>query len=278
MKVGIYFFPTSDGATITEVAIAVEARGFDALFVPEHSHFPATATSFADPLHGRLPERYRRIYDPFAALAAAAAVTERIRLGTGACVLPIRDVLLTAKAAATVDRISDGRLDFGVGSGWNFEELRTHGVDPKRRLEMLREGVLAVTELWTKEEAEFHGELYDFPPVWLWPKPIQRPRPPIYVCGHGRAAVERVLDYGDGWLPTYRGGHDIKALSAELRERAAELGQQRPPVTYLIETGTPDAIEQALELDVDRILVPVEPGPRTTVEETLDRLAGALVG
>ncbi len=210
VDVGIYFFPTADGASITEVATLIEERGFESLFVPEHSHFPATRTAFSDPGHGALPERYRRIYDPFVSLSAAAAVTTRIRLGTAACILPIRDVILAAKAAATLDRISEGRFDFGVGAGWNFEELQTHGVDPAARFAQLREKVLAMTEIWSREEAEFHGDHVSFDPIWVWPKPVQQPRPRIFVAGHGAAGARRALEYGDGWLPSHRGNHDVK--------------------------------------------------------------------
>lgn len=278
MVVGVYFFPTEDGATITEVATAVEERGFESLFVPEHSHFPATKTSMSDATLGVLPERYRRIYDPFVALGAAAAVTTRIRLGTAACILPIRDIVLAAKAAATLDRISGGRFDFGVGSGWNFEELRTHGVDPETRLERLREGVKAMKAIWIDDQAEFHGAFYDFPPVWVWPKPLQHPHPPIYVAGHGPTAVDRVLDYGDGWLPSHRGDYDMRKLAADLRTRAAALGKPRPPVTFIPKSAGAEALEHGLECDVDRVLMPIEPSSLAEVEAALDEClaAGAL--
>jgi len=184
-------------------------------------------------------------------------------------------VVLTAKAAATLDQISGGRFDFGVGSGWNFEELRTHGVDPDTRLERLREGVNAMKAIWVDEEAEFHGSFYDFPPVWVWPKPAQQPHPPVYVAGHGPAAVDRVLDYGDGWLPSHRGNYDMKKLVADLRTRAAGLGKSRPPVTFIPKSAGPEALEYGLESDVDRILMPIAPNSLGEVEAALDRCLAA---
>ncbi len=273
VDVGIYFFPTADGAPVADVARATEARGFDALFVPEHSHFPATATSFRDPATGELPERYRRILDPFVSLATAAAVTSRIRLGTAACILPIHDPILLAKTVATLDHLSGGRVDLGVGAGWNYEELRTHGVDPERRFDALREGIAALTTLWRDETAAFHGEIVSFDPVWMWPKPLQQPRPPVYVAAHGPGGARRALELGDGWLPSHRGGHDIKTLVRDVRAQAEDEDRPAPLVTFLAKTADAAGIEHALEAEVDRVLLPVSTGPLTVVVEELDRCA-----
>ncbi|HET9772410.1 MAG TPA: TIGR03619 family F420-dependent LLM class oxidoreductase, partial [Acidimicrobiia bacterium] len=178
MRIGITMFPTSYAIRVTDLGRAVEERGFESLFVPEHTHIPTSRRSDW-PGGGPLPEEYRHTLDPFAALAAVAAVTERIRLGTGICLVVERDPITTAKEVATLDLLSGGRFEFGVGGGWNLEEMANHGTDPATRFALLRERLLAMREIWTNDEAEFHGRFVDFEPLWQWPKPVQRPHPPV---------------------------------------------------------------------------------------------------
>jgi probable F420-dependent oxidoreductase len=270
VEFGVYWFPTDAGAPVQAVARGVEERSLESLFVPEHSHFPASEEAFRDPSGKVLDDRYRRILDPFVALTAAAAVTSRIRLGTAACVVTQRDVILTAKAAASLDQVSGGRLLFGVGAGWNLAELRTHGVEPRRRFRRFDESIDAITEVWTKERAEFHGGEVDFGPIWSWPKPLQRPRPPVLIAGHGRSTLERVLARGDGWLPSHRETGDLAELTGWLRERAGELGRPSPTVTFVAGAIEAGVVDQCLRAGVDRILLPVSPGPEAATSHDLD--------
>src|SRR5690606_41646193 len=180
-------------------AKAVEERGFSALVVAEHTHIPASRQS-PYPLGGELPGIYYRTLDPFVTLAAAAAVTSRIELVTGIALLIQRDPIITAKEAASIDLISDGRFVFGVGAGWNLEEMRHHGTDPRTRGALLDERIEAVKALWTDEPAEYHGRFVDFGPSYLRPKPVQKPHPPIVVGGNSDATVGRILRHGAGWM------------------------------------------------------------------------------
>ncbi len=185
MKFGLTIFPTEASAQPVELARRAEELGFESLFFPEHTHIPVSRET-PYPAGGDLPDEYRRIYDPFAALAAAAAVTEKLLLGTGICLIVERDPITTAKEVATVDRLSNGRFLFGVGAGWNLEEMRNHGTDPEQRFRLMRERIEAMKAIWTEDEAAYHGELVDFDPINAWPKPVQRPHPPILMGGNSR--------------------------------------------------------------------------------------------
>jgi probable F420-dependent oxidoreductase len=201
------------------LARAVEERGFESLFYPEHTHIPVRSKR-AD---GRPTEGYAHTYDPFVALAAAAVVTERIKLGTGVCLVPQRDPITTAKEVATLDHMSGGRFLFGVGAGWNREELANHGTDPKSRMAVLADRVRAMRTIWAEDEAEYHGTYVDFEKIWSWPKPIQRPGPPVLVGGNGPGTEDRVLDFGDEWLPQCGPLRDVAELKTRidsLRNRA----------------------------------------------------------
>jgi probable F420-dependent oxidoreductase len=204
MRVGIVTFPTTRGLPPVELAREVEGRGFDSLWFPEHSHIP---TSRKSPWGGRkdappLPEQYWHSYDQFVSLGAAAAVTTTLTLGTGITLVAQRDPLWLAKEVATLDNISNGRFILGVGFGWNHEEMIHHGVDVEHRREIVREKLLACKELWSADEAEFHGDHVDFGPSWAWPKPVQRPHPPIiFGAAATKVHIEHILEYGDGWMP-----------------------------------------------------------------------------
>jgi probable F420-dependent oxidoreductase len=201
MKFGVLMFATDTSIGVVELARAAEERGMESLFLPEHSHIPVCRnTPF--PGGGDLPEEYRRALDPLIGLAAAAAATSTLRVGTGVCLVVQRDPIQLAKEVASLDLISGGRFLFGIGAGWNLEEMADHGTDPSRRFTLLRERVAAMKQIWAHDEAEFHGSLVDFDPMWQWPKPVQRPHPPILLGGHGPRALERVVEYADEWFPT----------------------------------------------------------------------------
>lgn len=202
MQFGVTTFVTDEGIRPTVLGAAVEERGFHSLMVPEHSHIPAIYSDPSGPLGGELPRVYARMLDPFVTLSSAAAVTSELVLMTGVLPLPQRDVFYTAKEVSSLDLVSNGRVSLGVGvGGWSREEMRNHGTAPATRGKKADEQLAALKRLWTQERAEFHGEFVDFDPVLSWPKPVQRPHPPIYIGGESRAALERLRTLGDGWLP-----------------------------------------------------------------------------
>src|SRR5690606_19482796 len=207
VEFGVSTFVTDDGIAPAALGRALEERGFGSLFLAEHTHIPVKRES-PWPGGGELPRPYYRTLDPFVALTAAATVTERLRVGTGIALVVQRDPILLAKEVASLDLVSGGRAVLGVGAGWNREEMRNHGTDPRTRMRLLRERVLAVKELWTEDEAEFHGEFVAFDPVYLYPKPVQDPRPPVMIGGAGPTTFDRVVEYGDGWMPIYGRGTD----------------------------------------------------------------------
>jgi probable F420-dependent oxidoreductase len=251
-------FLTDYGIDPVTLARAVEKRGLDALFLTEHTHIPTSRTS-PWPGGGELPRRYAHTYDPFVALGAMAAVTERIALGTAVSLVAQHDPIVLAKTVASVDRVSGGRFELGVGPGWNREEMANHGVDPARRTARMREHVLAMQAIWSSDEAEFHGEFVDFDPIWSWPKPTRRP--PVLIGGGGPTVLDRVLEYGDGWIPLrvpLDGMDEFSARVTELRERA-----DRPmPVTVYGAVPKPGALDSYVAAGVDRVLFEL-PGPET---------------
>ena len=254
MKFGVTMFPTRYSIVPAELARAVEERGFESLFVPEHTHIP---TSRRSPWPGgaELPVEYRETLDPFLALTAAATVTERILLGTGVCLVVERDPITTAKEVATLDLLSGGRFLFGVGGGWNREEMENHGTDPTKRFAVMRERILAMKEIWTKDEAEYHGTHVDFDPIWAWPKPLQQPHPPVLVAGNGPGTLDRVIEYGDGWIPIPgRGAVSLGEGTTRLREMAEERGRPPIPVTVFGTRPEAEVIDHYAAAGVDRVL------------------------
>ena len=219
MRVGAFYFPADYGINIAELAKALEDRGFDSLFVPEHTHIPASRKS-PFPGGGELPKRYSHTHDPFVALSFAAAATRKLKLGTGILLVPQHEPIVTAKAIASLDQLSGGRFMFGIGGGWNAEEMENHGARYETRFAQMREHVLAMKELWTKDEASFDGEFVKFDRVWSWPKPAQKPHPPVILGGETDHTLKRVIEYCDGWFPRPRGGVDVGKGVAHLHQMA----------------------------------------------------------
>jgi probable F420-dependent oxidoreductase len=217
MKIGISTFVTDDGIDAVTLARAVEERGFNSLAIAEHTHIPASRES-ADPSGGELPDFYYRTLDPFVTLAAAAAVTSKIDLITGIALLIQRDPIITAKEAASIDLISGGRFVFGVGAGWNLEEMRHHGTDPQTRGALLDERIEAIKVLWTTEPAEYHSKFVDFEPSYLRPKPVQKPHPPIYIGGNAAATVKRIIRHEAGWISGPLPVEDLSKRIAQMRD------------------------------------------------------------
>src|SRR3954454_6639873 len=203
MRFGIAVFPTDYAADPATIARLVEERGFESLFFPEHTHIPVSRRT-PYPAGGELPAEYSHTYDPFVALGAAAAATNSLALATGICLVIQRDPIVTAKEVASLDRLSGGRFLFGVGAGWNEEEMENHGTDPRRRFGLMRERVEAMKAIWTDDEAEYHGKQVDFDPIWSWPNRFKKPPPPVLLGGSGERVLDRVIRFGDGWLPQPR--------------------------------------------------------------------------
>jgi probable F420-dependent oxidoreductase len=273
MELGLAHFLTDYGMDPVELARKVEERGFESLFLPEHTHIPVSRDT-PYPGGGELPREYSHTHDPFAALAAMAAVTERIKLGTGVCLIIQRDPIVTAKEAATIDQISGGRFMFGVGAGWNREEMENHGTDYRTRFTRMRESVEAIKAIWTQDEAEYHGKIVDFDPIWCWPKPVQKPHPPVLVGGLGEKVLDRVVQYGDEWIPNrVQSPEDLGERIAELQRRAEAAGRDPIPVTVFGAKPEVRLLERLKEAGVTRSLFYLQPAESGEVERGLDSLA-----
>jgi probable F420-dependent oxidoreductase len=274
MRVGVFYFPTDYGIDIRELAGALEARGYESLFLPEHTHIPTSRRS-PFPGGGELPKRYKHTHDPFVALSFAAAVTRTLRLGTGISLIPQRDPIITAKVVASLDQLSGGRFIFGIGGGWNVEEMENHGTDYKTRFKLLRERVLAMKALWTQDPAEFHGEMVDFGPVWLYPKPAQKPHPPILLGGESEHTLKRVVEFCDGWFPRARGGFDPKGAVEQLRQAAAAAGRDFSTLSITVFGAPADKAALAAYRDagIDRVLFEVPDLSRDEILRDLDQNA-----
>jgi len=272
MRIGVFYFPTDYGISPGELARALEERGFESLFVCEHTHIPVSRrTPF--PGGGELPRRYMHTHDPFVALSFAAAATRTLKIGTGIALMPQRDPIITAKSVASLDQLSDGRFLFAIGGGWNVEEMENHGAKYETRFKLLRERVLAMKELWTRQEAEFHGKFVNFDPVWLYPKPKQNPHPPILLGGETDHTIRRVIEFGDGWFPRARGGWEPRSAVARLRKAAEEAG--RDPATLSLTVFAAPADRDALapyrEVEIDRVLLEVPDLSADEILRVLDR-------
>ncbi len=276
MKFGITMFPTEDAISPADLGREAEARGYESLFFPEHSHIPVSRRS---PWPGgpELPEEYKHIHDPFVALSAVAAVTERLRVGTGVCLVVQRDPITTAKEVASLDVLSGGRFLFGVGAGWNREEMADHGTDPRTRMALLHERVEAMKAIWTEAEASYHGRFVDFDPMWSWPKPVQRPHPPVLVGGSGPTVLDRVVAVGDEWMPIRMPDPgELRRRVDELQMRARDAGRGLVPVTLFGASRDPSTLEKLAESGVTRVVLPLRSLPRDELLGTLDRDAELL--
>jgi probable F420-dependent oxidoreductase len=271
MKFGVYMFPTDYAIHPVELGRAAEAHGFESLFFPEHTHIPTSRRS-PFPGGGELPQEYSHTFDPFVALGAVATATERLMLGTGICLVIERDPIMLAKEVASLDYLSGGRVLFGIGGGWNREEMENHGTDPTRRWKVLRERIEAMKQIWTQDEAEYHGEFVNFDSIWQWPKPIQKPHPPIIVGGDGPNTLTRVVRYGDGWIPLGRRA-DFKGRIAELNRMAAEAGRGPIPVSIFGVAPELEVIESYIEAGIERALFNLPPAPADEVLPLLDQRA-----
>ena len=254
MQFGVVMFPTDYSIAIAELARAAEDLGFESLWVPEHTHIPVNRRT-PWPGGAELPRHYWHTFDPFIALSVAAVATSQLRLGIGVCLVIERDPITLAKEVATLDLVSNGRFLFGVGGGWNLEEMANHGTDPSRRWALLRERVLAMKAIWTQEEAEYHGHLVNFDRIWQWPTPVQQPHPPIIVGGNGPHTLRRVIEYGDEWMPIAgRSGPAIEDRIADLRRMALEAGRGDIPVSVFAAPPDPRAVERLEATGVSRCI------------------------
>lgn len=268
MKISITTFITDRGIRPDVLAKAVEDRGFDALFLPEHSHIPVSrATPF--PFGEALPEPYFRVWDPFVGLSAAAAVTSTLNLGTCVALLAQRDVIHTAKEVASLDLLSEGRFLFGVGAGWNREEMLNHGVEPSTRGALLDEQLQAIRAIWSADEAEYHGKYVDFEPIFQWPKPVQRPHPSIYIGGTSAAAARRAVRLSAGWMPTSVDNPQEARIQLEL---FAECGGSSLPVTVAMVPRDPRFLEAYANSGAEGVILFLPEKDETTALQRLDRL------
>lgn len=272
MDFGIFMGPTDESIRVDTMAAAVEELGFDSYWVPEHSHIPVEGvTPWAG--GGELPRGYKRGLEPWVALAAAAAATSRILLGTGCTLVPEHDPIHLAKRIATVDLLSGGRVLVGVAAGWHMKELANHGIDPADRWEIMQDRTEAMRAIWMSDEPEYHGSHVDFDPIWQWPKPVQQPHPPILVGGNHKRGMRHTVAYGDGWMP-FVGREQLPMADRleQLNEMAAAAGRDPIPATVFGVRAEHDHVEQYLVPGVERIVIRLGPGP---AEEVLPQLGQA---
>jgi probable F420-dependent oxidoreductase len=274
MKYGVAIFPTDYAIRPDDLARATEERGFDSIFFPEHTHIPASRrTPF--PRGGELPREYSHTIDPFVAMTMAAAATKKLKLATGICLVIERDPILLAKEVASVDLASNGRVIFGIGGGWNAEEMENHGTAFKSRWKVLRERTEAMKELWTKEEASYQGEFVKLDRIWCWPKPVQRPYPPILLGSHGPLGLKRVVRYCDGWLPNAGRGGDLVGQIGELHRCAEENGRDPKTISITAFAAPPErnVIDRYEAAGVERSVFFLPPADANTVMPILDQYA-----
>jgi probable F420-dependent oxidoreductase len=270
METGVAIFPTHNAIAPAEVARLAEQRGQESLFFPEHTHIPASRET---PYRGtlELPRRYSHTFDLFVAVTAALSATSRLRVGSGVCLVIERDPIITAKEVASVDFLSGGRFLFGVGAGWNREEMANHGTDPRVRMAIMRERVEAMKAIWTSEEASYAGNHVSFDRIWSWPKPAQRPHPPVLVGGAGPGVLDRVLAFGDAWFPNHS-SEDVLDRAKELRARA-----ERPVGLMVMGVpADPKVLEAYAAAGFERAVHWLPSAPRGPVERALDAFETAV--
>src|SRR5499425_1995607 len=280
MEIGAAIFFTDYSMAPTDLAVALEERGFESLWVAEHSHIPATRR-FSHPAgEAALTKEYYDVMDPFVTLSAAAAVTKKLKLGTAICLVIQRDTIQTAKAVASLDQISKGRFLFGIGCGWNAEEMEDHGTVYETRTLKMREQIEAMKEIWTKDKPEYHGEIVDFPSMMTWPKPAQKPHPPVIVGGAFPYGARRAIAYGDGWVPHARrpAYGDVLVLLPEFRKMAAAAGRDPAsiPVTVFGVAENVDAVRRCQDAGVARAIFNLPAAKADEVLPVLDRCAALI--
>jgi len=279
MKIGISMFVTDTSISPGELGAAVEARGFESLWMPEHTHIPVSRKS---PWGGGpvLPDHYKQTLEPFMSLTAAAMTTKHIKLATGICLVVERDPIHTAKQVASIDYLSGGRFIFGIGGGWNAEEMASHGTEFKTRFALMRERVQAMKAIWTNDVAEYHGEFVDFEPMWCWPKPVQKPYPPILLGGAFPYGARRAIEYGDGWMPIGGRDQDPLEIGRRFRQMVAESG--RDPASVPMSVYGPrqelDQLRALRDAGMDRAVLAMATLPRDAALKRLDELAELVAG
>jgi probable F420-dependent oxidoreductase len=274
---GLTIFPTEYSISMVELGRAAEEREFESIWVSEHSHIPVSRRT---PWPGgpELPKMYHDTLDPFVALAAAASSTSRIKLATGICLVVERDPIHTAKQVASIDQISGGRFLFGIGGGWNLEEMENHGTRPESRFNLMRERVEAMKAIWTQDEAEYHGDLVDFDPIYMRPKPVQKPHPPIHVGGGFPGGARRAIRYGDGWMPIGGRDGDIAGRLPQFHEMAREAGRDPERLEVSIFGAKPEEASLAHNRDagISRVVLMLPPAPRDEILPILDTYASLM--
>ena len=275
MRFGVTIFCTDVSIQPAELAVALRERGFDSMWVPEHTHIPTTRRT-PYPNGGELPDEYKRCHDPFVALTAAAVAAPGLRVGTGILLVAQRDPIVTAKAVASLDQVSGGRLSLGIGVGWNEDEMEDHGVDYKRRREMGREHVLAMRRLWEDEEASFDGEFVHLPPSWSWPKPVQSPLPVLIGGAAGPKLFNHIAEYANGWIPI--GGRGLSETVPELRARVEEAGRDPSTLEIVPVAVVPDPgkLDHYDEVGVTECVFGLPSAGRDDVLAVLDKYTAVL--
>ena len=280
MNIGISTFPTDYSVDIAILAKRAEEIGFESLWVPEHPILPVKASSpWPGSADGVIPKVYADIVDPFVALGRASAVTSSMKLGTGICLVPERNPLLLAKEVATLDMYSGGRFLFGIGAGWHRDETEIMGGDFAHRWTQTKESILAMKSLWTEVESEYHGKYYDFPAVYSFPRPTQRPHPPVYLGGMARNVFKRVVEWGDGWMPNRVTPEDIRAGRRKLNELASEAGRDPESISISV-FGQPadrELVSSLFEAGADRVMIRVETADQDATFAQLDEIAEAVL-
>lgn len=273
MELGVCYFPTDYGIGMTELGKALEDRGFKSLFVPEHTHIPLSRkTPF--PGGGELPKRYSHTHDPFVALSFAAAATKKLKVGTGILLVPQHDPIATAKAIASLDQLSGGRFVFGIGAGWNEDEMNNHGIKLADRFNQMGDRVKAMKALWTQDEAAYKGKFIQFDAAWSYPKPHQRPHPPIILGGESDHTLKRIIDYCDGWLPRPRGFDPIEGIG-RLKRMAEQKGRDPKTLSITVFAAPPKAevLESYAKAGIDGALLAIPDESRDEILKQLDAWA-----
>ena len=277
MDIGVSIFATDYAIRMDDLASELEARGFESLFLPEHTHIPTSRKSPWS-LGGELPKEYWHTHDPFVALSFAAKATSKLKLGTGICLVAQRDTFSTAKSVASLDTMSRGRFVFGIGGGWNVEEMEDHGVRYRTRFKLLRERVLAMKRLWTEDEASYQGEMIEFEPAWAWPKPVQKPHPPILLGGESDYTLNRVVEYCDGWIPRASPAFDPVEGMTRMRQAAEQAGRDPTTLSMSVFRASPNkqTLEAYAAAGVGRSVLGLPSADRDTVLKQLDEYAPLL--